>query len=51
MLQEGFADWSRRDFNQFVRSCAEHGREDIDSVCKEVEGKEPDEVRGAYVNI
>ena len=45
LLQEGFADWSRRDFNQFVRSCAEHGREDIDSVCKEVEGKEPDEVR------
>ena len=44
LLQEGFSDWSRRDFNQFVRSCAEHGREDIDSVCKEVEGKEPDEV-------
>ena len=47
LLQEGFADWSRRDFNQFVRSCAEHGREDIDSVCKEVEGKEQDEVREA----
>lgn len=44
LLQEGFSDWSRRDFNQFVRSCAEHGREDIDSICKEVEGKEPDEV-------
>ena len=44
LLQEGFADWSRRDFNQFMRSCAEHGREDIDSICKEVEGKEPDEV-------
>ena len=45
LLQEGFSDWSRRDFNQFVRSCAEHGREDVDSICKDVEGKEDDDVR------
>lgn len=44
LLQEGFSDWSRRDFNQFVRACAEHGREDIDSVCTEVEGKDPEDV-------
>ena len=35
----------RRDFNQFVRACAEYGREDIDKICQEVEGKKPDEVR------
>lgn len=45
LLQEGFADWTRKDFNHFVRACAEYGRDDIDSICTEVEGKEPDEVR------
>lgn len=50
LLQEGFADWSRKDFNHFVRASAEYGREDIDNICKEVEGKEPDEVR-AYAKV
>ena len=45
LLQEGFADWSRKDFNQFVRASAEYGREDIDNICTEVEGKDPDVVR------
>lgn len=41
---QGFSDWSRRDFNQFVRLCGEYGRDDIDSICKEVEGKTEEEV-------
>lgn len=41
---QGFSDWSRRDFNQFVRMCGEYGREDLDSICKEVEGKTEEEV-------
>lgn len=41
---QGFSDWSRRDFNQFVRMCGEYGRDDLDSICKEVEGKTEDEV-------
>lgn len=45
LLQRGFSDWSRRDFNQFVKATAEYGREDVDSICKEVEGKSEDEVR------
>lgn len=50
LLNEGFSDWSRRDFNQFVRACAEYGREDVDHICHEVEGKDPEEVR-AYAKV
>ena len=28
-----------------MRACAEYGREDIDKICQEVEGKKSDEVR------
>lgn len=45
LLQEGFSDWTRKDFNHFVRACAEHGRDDVDSICREVEGKEPEQVQ------
>lgn len=41
---QGFSEWSRRDFNQFVRMCGEYGRDDLDSICKEVEGKTEEEV-------
>ncbi|KAL5459816.1 hypothetical protein EMCRGX_G033193 [Ephydatia muelleri] len=45
LLQQGFSSWTRRDFNQFVKACAEHGRDGVDLICKEVEGKTPEEVR------
>ncbi|KAH9516131.1 SWI/SNF- matrix-associated actin-dependent regulator of chromatin sub A member 5 [Dermatophagoides farinae] len=44
LLQEGFINWSRRDFNQFIKMCEKYGREDIDSISKEIEGKTPEEV-------
>lgn len=50
LLQEGFAEWSRKDFNHFVRACAEYGRDGIDSICNEVEGKDPTEVR-SYAKV
>ena len=28
-----------------MKACAEYGREDVDSICKEVEGKSEEEVR------
>lgn len=43
-ISKGFSDWSRRDFNQFVKACAEYGRDDLDSICKEVEGKSEENV-------
>ncbi|KPM06895.1 SWI/SNF-like protein 1 [Sarcoptes scabiei] len=44
LLQEGFINWSRRDFNQFVKMCEKYGRDDIESISKEIEGKLPEEV-------
>ncbi|KAK3730906.1 hypothetical protein QZH41_012611 [Actinostola sp. cb2023] len=45
LLTEGFTDWSKRDFNQFIKACEKYGRDDMESVCQEVEGKTPEEVR------
>ncbi|XKL63332.1 hypothetical protein PGB90_005696 [Kerria lacca] len=44
LLTQGF-NWSKRDFNQFIKANEKYGREDIDNICKEVEGKTPEEVR------
>merc|ERR1712079_137542 len=45
LLKEGFSNWSKRDFNQFIRLNEKYGRDDIDSICSEVEGKNAEEVK------
>lgn len=45
LLRQGFTNWNKRDFNQFIKACEKYGRDDIDNICKEVEGKLPQEVR------
>ncbi|CAG0914670.1 unnamed protein product [Notodromas monacha] len=44
LLQDGFTNWSRRDFNQFVKANEKHGRNNLDAICREVDGKTPKEV-------
>lgn len=44
LLSGGFENWSRRDFNAFVKANERYGRNAMDSVANEVEGKTPDEV-------
>merc|ERR1712038_699550 len=44
LLLQGFTNWSKRDFNQFIRLHEKYGRNEIDSISKEVEGKSPEEV-------
>ncbi|GLJ45800.1 hypothetical protein SUGI_0963830 [Cryptomeria japonica] len=44
LLEEGFSNWTRRDFNTFVRACEKYGRNDIKSIVSEMEGKAEDEV-------
>ena len=44
LLTQGFSNWSKRDFNQFVRLHEKYGREDIESISTEVEGKTKQEV-------
>ncbi|XP_062514114.1 SWI/SNF-related matrix-associated actin-dependent regulator of chromatin subfamily A member 5-like isoform X2 [Corticium candelabrum] len=48
LLQEGFTDWSKRDFNQFVKACERWGRDDIERISQDVEGKLPEQVRQYY---
>merc|ERR1711992_438264 len=45
LLKEGFSNWSKRDFNQFIRLHEKYGRDEIDSICSEVEGKNAEEVK------
>ena len=33
---KAFKSWSRHNYRQFVRACANHGRNDLDMICKEL---------------
>lgn len=44
LLTQGFTSWTKRDFNQFVKANEKYGRDDIENIAKEVEGKTPEEV-------
>ena len=39
MLQIGFADWNRRDFNAFVRAAEKYGRHALKEIASEIDGK------------
>lgn len=44
LLTMGFTNWSKRDFNQFIKANEKYGRDDLSSISKEVEGKTGKEV-------
>lgn len=44
LLTQGFTNWTKRDFNQFIKANEKYGRDDIENIAKEVEGKLPHEV-------
>ncbi|KAL9671376.1 hypothetical protein QQ045_008944 [Rhodiola kirilowii] len=44
LLEQGFSSWSRKDFNSFIRACEKYGREDVQSIAFEMEGKTEEEV-------
>jgi len=44
LLRQGFSNWTKKDFNAFVRGCELFGRHDLQSVTSEVEGKSEKEV-------
>ncbi|VDP05105.1 unnamed protein product [Soboliphyme baturini] len=50
LLQQGFSNWNRRDFQQFIKANEKYGRSDIESISHEVEGKTPEEVK-AYAKV
>ncbi|KAK3173325.1 hypothetical protein OEA41_006654 [Lepraria neglecta] len=45
MSQQGFADWNRRDFQQFVNGSARYGRKNYDGIAEEVDGKNAKEIK------
>lgn len=42
---EGFHQWNKRDFNAFIRGCEKYGRDKLEDIANEMEGKTLDEVR------
>lgn len=44
VVSTGFNNWTKRDFNQFIKANEKYGRDDIEHIAKEVEGKSPEEV-------
>merc|ERR1711992_117803 len=45
LLKEGYSGWTKRDFNQFIRLNEKYGRDDIENISGEVEGKSVEEVK------
>ncbi|KAF2151431.1 hypothetical protein K461DRAFT_322684 [Myriangium duriaei CBS 260.36] len=41
---EGFGDWNKRDFQQFINGSARYGRHNFKDIAIEVDSKEPDEI-------
>lgn len=50
LLSEGFPNWSKRDFNNFVKACTAHSRYDIKSIAASLESKTFEEVE-AYSKV
>jgi len=44
LLTQGFTIWNKRDFNQFIKANEKWGRDDLENIAREVEGKTPEEV-------
>ena len=51
MLQAGFVDWNRRDFNAFVRAAEKYGRHALKEIASEIDGKNEEQVRRRNSNI
>jgi SWI/SNF-related matrix-associated actin-dependent regulator of chromatin subfamily A member 5 len=45
LLTEGFHDWTKRDFNNYVRACEKWGRTSLKEIVQEVEGKAEEDVK------
>lgn len=50
LSQQGFAEWNRRDFQQFINGSAKYGRKDYDLIADEVDSKSPEEIK-AYAKV
>ncbi|KAF2973522.1 hypothetical protein GQX73_g196 [Xylaria multiplex] len=47
---QGFSEWNRRDYQQFINGSARYGRHDFDRIAEEVDSKTPAEIK-AYSKV
>jgi SWI/SNF-related matrix-associated actin-dependent regulator of chromatin subfamily A member 5 len=47
---QGFGDWNRRDFQQFINGSAKYGRNNYEQIADEVDSKNPAEIK-AYAKV
>ncbi|KAI0473148.1 chromatin-remodeling complex ATPase-like protein [Xylariaceae sp. FL0804] len=47
---QGFGDWNRRDFQQFINGSHKYGRNDFERISEEVDSKTPAEIK-AYAKV
>ena len=45
LTEQGFVDWNRRDFQQFVNGSAKYGRTNYEGIAEEVDGKDAAEIK------
>ena len=39
MLQQAYGNWSKRDYDAFIKASAKYGRDDVKSISKDIGGK------------
>lgn len=44
LIGQGFQDWNKRDFQQFLNGSAKYGRQNYEGISEEVDGKTADEI-------
>ncbi|KAK3707858.1 chromatin remodeling complex Adenosinetriphosphatase [Vermiconidia calcicola] len=45
LAEEGFGDWNKRDFQQFINGSAKYGRGDYESIATEVDSKDAGDIK------
>ena len=50
LAQQGFGEWNRRDFQQFINGSGRSGRADYEGIAQEVDSKTPQEIK-AYAKV
>ncbi|KAF7726733.1 hypothetical protein EC973_008507 [Apophysomyces ossiformis] len=45
LYTKGFADWTRKDFYNFINGCAKYGRHNLEAITTEIEGKSLEDVK------
>jgi len=50
LASEGFADWNKRDFQQFINGSAKYGRNNYAGIAQEVDSKTPEDIK-AYAKV